>query len=150
MYFDSRKPNSSYVGYSNLNLDLLHREFVWAWLCWLSPRKHPFIFALRWWPKICPESSEALIGPRETSPAAKSEEKRIISQAIVDSALDLFVFWNLECLWNTRSSSFRLWTATICKSLAVFKDQVMISPFIVNILPKTWNCIIFKRLRKKV
>ena len=28
----SRKPNSSCVGYSNLNLD----QFVWTWLCWLS------------------------------------------------------------------------------------------------------------------
>ena len=28
LYFDSRKPNSSCVGYSNLYLDLLHSKFV--------------------------------------------------------------------------------------------------------------------------
>ena len=44
MYFDSRKPSSSCVGYSNqdmaldsiLYLDQLYREFVWTWLCSLG------------------------------------------------------------------------------------------------------------------
>ena len=35
-------------------------------------RKHPFLFALRRWGRF---------PPRETSPAAKSEEKRMFSQA---------------------------------------------------------------------
>ena len=38
-------------------------------MTWYSLRKHPFLLALRRW------------GPRETSPAAKSEEKRMFSQA---------------------------------------------------------------------
>ena len=40
-----------------------------------SLRKHPFLLALRRWGRF------ARIPPRETSPAAKSEEKRMFSQA---------------------------------------------------------------------
>ena len=40
----------------------------------ISLRKHPFLLALRRW-------DVSRVSPRETSPAAKSEEKRMFSQA---------------------------------------------------------------------
>ena len=46
--------------------------------CKPSLRKHPFLLALRCWGHFAQS-----IPPRETSPAAKSEEKRMFSQAIV-------------------------------------------------------------------
>ena len=47
-------------------------------LALLSVRKHPFLLALRRWGRFARRND---LPPRETSPAAKSEEKRILSQA---------------------------------------------------------------------
>ena len=43
-----------------------------------SLRKHPFLLALRRWGRFARRN---VVPPRETSPAAKSEEKRTFSQA---------------------------------------------------------------------
>ena len=40
--------------------------------------KHPFLLALRRWRRFARRND---VRPRETSPAAKSEEKRMLSQA---------------------------------------------------------------------
>ena len=48
-----------------------------------SLRKHPFLLAVRRWGRFAP--------PRETSPAANSEEKRMFSQASIDNAKKLEV-----------------------------------------------------------
>ena len=40
--------------------------------------KHPFLLALRCWGRFARRND---VRPRETSPAAKSEEKRMLSQA---------------------------------------------------------------------
>ena len=40
--------------------------------------KHPFLLVLRRWGRFAPRND---VPPRETSPAGKSEEKRMFSQA---------------------------------------------------------------------
>ena len=82
-----------------------------------SLRKHPFLLALRRWGRFARRN---VVSPRETSPAAKSEEKRMFSQArprekqvdepeAVKAVQSRFLvgFWNLllhrnslELLWH--------------------------------------------------
>ena len=45
----------------------------------VSLRKHPFLLALRRWGRFARRN---VVPPRQTSPAAKSEEKRMSSQAM--------------------------------------------------------------------
>ena len=52
-----------------------------------SLRKHPFLLALRHWGRFERRND---VPPRETSPAAKSEEKRMFSQANL-SGRDIFL-----------------------------------------------------------
>ena len=73
LYFDSTKPNSSCVGYSNLHLDLLHSKFVWTWplvdsvldllFCLLKPEI--FIEWLDYEPQRCSTIYECLNGWRQ-------------------------------------------------------------------------------------
>ena len=53
-------------------------------LNWCSLRKHPFLLALRRWGRFARTN---VVPPRKTSPAAKSEEKRMFSQATIDAVL---------------------------------------------------------------
>ena len=85
-----------------------------------SLRKRPFLLALRrwgrfaqrnvrdsateisyWWRKICPESGQkswlvdGVVPPRETSLAANSQEKRMLSQAMY-LAMYFFSYWRRD------------------------------------------------------
>ena len=76
-----------------------------------SLRKHPFLLALRRWGRFARRN---VVSPRETSPAAKSEEKRMFSQArprekqvdepeavkVVQSRFLHAIFYYTETLWN--------------------------------------------------
>ena len=59
-----------------------------------SPRKQPFLLALRRWPDV----------PRETSSAAKSEEKLLFSQATLSRANESCMacqhFISYYCFWS--------------------------------------------------
>ena len=62
-----------------------------------SLRKHPFLPALRRWGEERGET-DVFAGYRETSSAAKSEEKRLFSQAM--SSLNWFFWWVLYSTAN--------------------------------------------------
>ena len=59
-----------------------------VWKGFNNLRKHPFLLALRRWGRLARRND---VPPREKSPAAKSEEKRMFSQGTQAKALSNYL-----------------------------------------------------------
>ena len=69
-----------------------------------SLRKHPFLLALRRWRRFGRRND---VSPRETSPAVKSEEKRMFSQATTALISTLFLYISLPLFCTTTTGNFQ-------------------------------------------